>query len=287
MRPATIATTVIFIVTTTPALAHSEPDINGQWSNYLDMGLGRSNDGKCVYRQFEERRYSISSMPPDAWTGLYSNVLHTRWVFTPRDNCSLPSIKQASIYIQTRSWTLDIRAIAPNRYGIMATYLNCWGLPCYSGVGHDSFTTVLDATDGELRDATEDAADVPQLSFYRRDATVARATAIAETFMKSWSRTLSKDNSAEDILALFDPLSVRNKDGSRAMVRNYIATRMDKSVKFAVLEAYLLESDVNQATTPLLLHFSVRHYQATGENFGETYELIQRDGKWRLLGFRF
>jgi hypothetical protein len=284
-----VRSTILALFFAIPSLATAQIQhtIAGQWSNYLNIGIGGSADGQCVYRQLEERRYVIQPAPGGGFEGTYANTVHTRWLRRSREDCALANLKPEQLYIQLRTWTLRIQQITTQKYMVDAVFSKCWGLPCDGSTKRGNFATSLEVVGGELFDAAKDAADLPPLTFRPLTANVERATSAATRFMTSWWAALRKTNGPAEGVGMIDPITIGDNEWARTNVRDYIAARMEKSVRFVVLEAYILPGGDDTIKSPPILHFSVRNYQTTGENIGETYELVQRDGHWRLVGFRF
>lgn len=268
------------------AAAQASPSILGQWSNYINVGVSSSPDGMCVTRQMEERRYLIQPGAGGGFTGVYANTRHIRWIRRTRPDCRVGTLKPENLYIELRTWGLEFEGNTNGRHRVRAVFHKCWGLPCDGTTKRSDFVTTLGMQNGELLDFVQDEPHLPPMRFRPLLANIEQATSIANAFMKRWRVALNQANGVAAGTALFDA-SVREDGWLPTALRDYMAARLEKSARYVVVEAYPLAGGGGPGQQPPMLHFTVRHYLTTGENVGETYELVQRDGEWRLLGFVF
>lgn len=269
-------------------LANAQPSVLGEWANFRNGGAEEVERGQCAVRLVEERRYTIfpSHIDNVEYDAVYATMLHWHWIVKKRPTCALPKAASKSVYIQLRTWGVDLRPLVGNRrFKATASFKSCVGEFCADKESYtqERFETNLDfSTTGILIDDGVDKG-AEKIIFQPITSLQREANSIMREFLDALSRLtppkvgIFVDNRV-DFLAF-----PRTREDMVVAMENYYRARLENHSAYVIVQAYKLEKVKNRWPEFPIVHAIVSHKQTDGSQFPEAIDLVFDGTSWKLL----
>lgn len=267
---------------------HASP--YGEWANYENRGVRITDEGACIIRVIQERRYRImpSKIDSKQFDGVYSTIFHWNWVARNKASCSLEGHEPKTAYMQIRSWGIELKSgTGGSRFTAHASFMPpCKGEFCddRKNFSQQPFSTTLDfSTSDVLKDFAEDFTDAEPIIF-RPIANVQRESNTVAAEFLSKLVALRPDSIAQFVVKNVDLKTLpRSKEQAIAAMEKYWQTRLVNNAGYEIIQAYLMNANKEAWPFAPITYIVVSHKQTDGTQVGEILELIKQDDGWKIL----
>lgn len=279
------------VVTLLPLCASAQSDVFREWVHYMNSGGWASPDRECQLRFIEERRYKlirneVEGEPP---TGIFSSVLHGRWIRGKSGSCRHPELGAQDIFGRARVWSIDLVQKAKGNFSVQAKWGDCRGDGCNApDLFKGAFSTNLIHSGDELRDQGDPTLDKGALVFKPLADAQRHSNMLAKQFLERWTAMRTTQSLSEFAKRNTDPRIGVPLDEVTKVLERYRALSLGEThAGFEIMEAYLTAPGPGVMPAEPLLFLQVANRRSDGRRQLETYELTQGDGIWRLSNLRY
>lgn len=270
-----------------PALSQSS--ILGEWANFRNGGADNLEQGLCVARVVEERRYRVmpSRLDGAEYDAVYAAIVHWHWIVHKKPDCALPDLQTKSAYMQMRTWGVDLAPVASGigKYKAAAKFMKCVGEYCAAKYDYwqKPFTSTLDfSVSGLLTDDPRDGGVAPMT--YRPLSDLQReSNAIAREFLDALAALRTGAFAGFVDRRVQMTIIPRTRDDMAAEMERYYHGRLENHAGYEIVQAYKFDAVKGQWPELPITHVVVSHKQSDGTQVGETLELVLDGGVWKLL----
>lgn len=281
-----IGISLIFLLFSLPT--NAQPSILGEWASFQNGGADSLEQGQCGVRLIEERRYTIlpSKMDNVEFDAVYATILHWHWVVKKRPSCALPKTSSKNVYMQLRTWGIDVKPIAGNaKYKANAIFIKCTGDFCDNKEGYwqKPFETTLDfSTPGVLIDGATDKG-MGRIVFRPVADLQRESNSISREFLDALGRLTptSLGGFVDNRIQL--TIIPRTRDDMLAAMEKYYRSRLENHSGYEIIQAYKLGVVKGHWPELPVTHVVVSHKQTDGTQFPETIDLVLDGATWKLL----
>lgn len=288
-RPLFCAVLMAFAVSPTYVLA--QIDIYREWVHYMNSGGWASPDRECQLRFIEERRYRLSSNevegePP---IGIFTSVLHGRWIRGKSGACRHPELGAQDIFGRARIWSIDLARKGKDNFAVQAKWMDCRGDGCNApGLFKGPFLTTLIHSGDELHDQGDPSLDKGALVFKPLADAQKKNNMLAKEFLERWNAMRSTQNLSEFAKRNVDPQIGLAQDELISALERYRSFALsDAHAGFEIMEAYLLTPGPDVMPAKPVFFLQVANRRSDGRRLLETFELMPSKGAWRLSSLRY